>query len=112
MATLTDILVTAQNIAQAIGTVGQTYANVQGTQNLPLIAAATLVKPSAGRVCTVSVTTAGSVGAIYDANVATATTRQIYVIPAAVGLYVVNLPTTYGIVVAPGSSQVLTVSFS
>lgn len=113
MASLSDILTTAQNIASAINAAARAYINVQGAQNYPLIAGATLVKSSAGRVASVSVTTVGSAtGAIYDTNLVTSTSNLIYVIPEAVGVYVVNLPVSFGIVVVPGTDQILTVSYS
>lgn len=112
MAALSDILTSAQNVVQAINSLAAAYLNVQGQQTAAGIAAATLVKPAPGRVASVSVTTAGAVGAIYDANVASATTRLLYVIPATVGVFVVNLPTSYGIVVTPGAAQVCSVSWS
>lgn len=112
-ASLTDILTTAQNVVTAINALAKAYTDVQGAINMPGIAVATLVKASGGRTCTIVVTTAGTtVGHLYDANMATATTNLLYVIPNTVGLTVVNIPATYGIVVAPGSGQVVTVTYS
>ncbi len=112
-ASLSDLLTTAQNIVTAINNAAQVYFNVNGVQSTADITAATLVRVGAGRIAVVSVTTAGSaVGHIYDANIASATTLPIYTIPTTAGVYVVNLPVTYGIVVAPGSGQHVTVSFS
>lgn len=112
MAGVSDILSTAQNIAQAINGVASSYIAVQGSKNTAGIAAATLVNSGKGRVASVSVLVAGAVGAIYDANLATATTNQIYVIPATVGVFVVNFPLSFGLVVAPGAAQVVSVSYS
>lgn len=113
MASLTDILTTAQNLVQAVNNVASTYLNVQGAKNYPEIAAATLVKSGPGRVANVVVLTAGSgVGAIYDAQTAASTTNQIFVIPMSVGVTVLNMPVTYGIVVAPGTGQEVTISYS
>lgn len=113
MASLTDILTTAQNLVQAINGLAQAYLNVQGQKRAAAITgSAVLLNTGFGRLASVSVTTAGSAGAAYDANVAGATTNLLYVIPATVGVFVVNMPYTYGLVVAPGSSQVVTVSFS
>lgn len=108
-----DVLTLARNIAQAINDAALTYLSVQGKVNQPLISAATLVKAGQGRVCSISVTTAGATtGAVYDTNLATSTVNLIYVIPMAIGLNVVNLPVGIGIVVVPGTNQVLTVSYS
>ena len=113
MASLDDILTTAKNLTQAISTLAQTYLAVQGTQRSAAITgSAVLISTGFGRLAVVDVTTAGSVGAIYDANVAAATTNLLHVIPATVGVTFVNIPYIYGLVVAPGSSQVVTVTFS
>lgn len=110
---LSDLLTAAKNIASAINNVSQTYLDVQGAQNKAILSSATLVQSGKGRVASISVTTAGSAtGMIYDANLATSTTNPVYVIPEAVGLYVVNLPVSFGIVIVPGTDQVLTVSYS
>lgn len=110
---LSDILTVARNIVQAINSAAQNYLNVQGALNMSGITATKLVKASAGRVCVISVIVAGSaVGAIYDSNVATSLVNQIYVIPMAIGVYVVNLPVGLGIVVVPGTGHTLTISYS
>lgn len=108
-----DILSVFRNVVQAINNAAQTYLNVQGAQNRAAIAAATLLKSGPGRIAVISVTTAGAAtGIIYDAATATATTNPIYIIPMAVGVYVVNLPYSFGLVVVPGTNQVLTASYS
>jgi hypothetical protein len=113
MASLSDLLTTAKNIASAINGVAQTYVSVQGAKILQKISASTLVSGSSGRLAMVSVTTAGStVGTIYDSSSTGVLTRPIYTIPMTVGVVFVNLPVVYGIVVAPGTSQVVTVSYS
>lgn len=113
MAGLSDILTTAQNIASAINGLAQVYLNVQGGRNATALTAATLVKAGAGRLATVTVTDAGSGdGAIYDANNVTAVTGLFYVIPMTVGVFVVNFPVSFGIVVAPGTGQTVSVSYS
>lgn len=112
-ASLDSILTAAQNIATALNNAQQAYLNVNGVQNAADLTAATLVRTGAGRVAVVSVTTAGStVGKIYDANSTSATTLPIYTIPMTVAVFVVNLPVTNGVVVAPGTGQHVTVSFS
>jgi hypothetical protein len=125
MSSLSDIFATAKNIVSAINGAAQTYLNVQGAQNrvglTPNGASpyGTLVKSGVGRIAVVSVTTAGStVGGVYDCNsIATVSAssvpvNQIYVIPMAIGVYVVNLPVSYGIVVVPGTGMFVTVSYS
>jgi hypothetical protein len=113
MASLSDLLTTAKNIASAINGVAQTYVAVQGAQIRHNMTAATVVSTTQGRLAMVSVTTAGSaVGVIYDANATGITTRPIYTIPNTVGVVFVNLPVVYGVVVAPGTGQAVTVSYS
>jgi len=104
---------TALALVKAVNGLAQTYLNVQGAQNLAGISTPTLVSGVGGRVAQVSVTTAGSgPGVIYDSSLVTSLMRPIYAIPEAVGIYLVNLPVGYGIVAAPGTDQVVTVSYS
>lgn len=113
MASLSDLLTAAKNIVTSVNQLGQTYLQVQGSQSLSGITAATLVKSGQGRVARVSVVVAGSAaGAIYDTNVPSATTGQIWVIPNTVGVTEINLPVNNGIVVAPGTGQTVVVSYS
>ena len=113
MASLSDLLTTAKNIASAINGVAQTYVAVQGARILQNITATSVVNNAAGRLAVVTVTTAGSsVGTIYDAAATGVTTRPIYTIPNTVGVVFVNLPVVYGIVVVPGTGQAVTVSYS
>jgi hypothetical protein len=113
MASLSDLLTTAKNIASAINGVAQTYVFVQGAQIRQNITAATVVRAGQGRLATVSVTTAGSVhGVIYDSADASITTRPIYHIDKVENVVFANLPVVYGILVVPGSGQAVTVSYS
>ena len=113
MASLSDLLTTAKNIASAINGVAQSYVAVQGAKIFQNITATTVVSNTAGRLAVVTVTTAGSsVGTIYDAAATGITTRPIYTIPNTVGVVFVNLPVAYGVVVIPGTGQAVTVSYS
>jgi hypothetical protein len=113
MASLSDLLTTAKNIASAINGVAQTYVAVQGARVVQNITASFVISRAPGRLAMVTVTTAGStVGTIYDANTSSITTRPIYTIPNTVGVVFVNLPVVYGIVVIPGTGQAVTVSYS
>ena len=112
-ASISDLLTAAKNIVTAINQAAQSYVNVAGANNSPAITAATLVKTGSGRVVQVSVLVAGSAtGSVYDASVSSATTGKLYVIPQTVGVVSVNIPVQYGIVVAPGSGQTITISYS
>lgn len=113
MSSLSDILTVAKNIVTAINGVASTYLDVQGLQNKPNISAATLVQLGQGRVAMVSVTTAGSTaGSIYDTNAVGSTLNKVLAIPNVVGVTFVNMPVSLGIVVVPGTSQVVTVTYS
>lgn len=112
-ASLSDLLTAAKNIVTAINGLTTAYTNVQGAQNLSAISSATLVSAAAGRICRVSITTSGSaVGTIYDGGSLTALSRPIWIIPNTVGVGEVNIPVSFGIVVVPGTGQVVTVSYS
>lgn len=113
MASLGEILTAAQNLVAATNGYAQAFVNVNGAQSRAGLTGATVLKPTSGRVATVAVIVAGAAsGFIYDANVTTNTTQPLFVIPMTIGVYVVNLPTNYGVTVAPGTGQTVTVSFS
>jgi hypothetical protein len=113
MSNLGDILTAAKNLVTAVNTVAQNYLNVQGASNLPDLTAATVLKTTAGRVCNVVVTVAGSApGSVYDSNTTTGTSKKLFVIPNTTGVYVVNMPTRIGLLVVPGTGQTVTVSYS
>jgi hypothetical protein len=79
------------------------------------ITAATVVKATPGTVYNVSVTTAGSTsGQVSDvATVAgVAVGNLVFDIPNTVGNYPINFPCFAGIVVTPGTGQVLSVSYN
>lgn len=111
-ASLTDILTVAKSLAIAINALSQNYLNVQGAQNFAGLTAATVVKTSSGRVAVISVIVGGSAGMVYDSAVTGVTTKPLYVIPTTAGVYVVNLPASFGITIAPGAGQTVSGSFS
>lgn len=113
MSSLTDIMTTVQNLVRAISNISLTYQTVQGVQVLNAVSTATLVSTGQGRLVRVSVITAGTtVGTAYDATRALATTDPILTIPNEVGVIEVNSPTNNGIVISPGTGQVVTVIYS
>ena len=73
-----------------------------------------LIASGSGRVVNVVVGVAGSAGTLHDAaSVAKADdTNIIGLIPAAAGGYTINMPFTSGLVIKPGASSVVTVSYS
>jgi hypothetical protein len=107
------IITVAKALAQAIAQAGQNYLSVQGAQSTPAITKATVLKNGPGRICTIIVTVAGSTtGSVVDSAVTAAVTPVVYVIPEAVGIYVVNYPMAYGLIVIPGTGQSINVSWS
>jgi len=80
------------------------------------IAAATVIKDAPGSIVTVSVVTAGSsTGGVYDfaATTGYGAAEQVGTIPEAVGTYpFYSFPCFTGILVVPGTGQVLSVSFA
>lgn len=108
-----DLQTVAQNIAQNLNQLSQTWLTVNGAASYPAIAATTLVKNTAGRLVRISITTAGTTaGIIYDAQATGLTTRPVYSIPNTLGVVELNFPMGYGIVVVPGTGQVVTVTYS
>jgi hypothetical protein len=113
MRSVSDVLSSAQNIATGLSAISQAILNIAGVRNSLSISASTLVYSKPGRIATVIVTTAGSAaGAIYDSNTTSVTTDKVFVIPNTVGVTVLNFPITNGIVVVPGTGQVVAVSYS
>ena len=112
MSSLTDILTATKNLVSSVNDLGQTYLAVQGKQSSTNIQSATLVSSSSGRLASISVLVAGSAGTIYDSNTTTNLNNKLCVIPATVGVQFVNLPVGLGILVVPGSGQIVTISYS
>ncbi len=78
------------------------------------ISSTTLIKSASGVLYRVSVTTAGTTtGAIYDTNAtgSVGASNLVAVIPEAVGVYEFIWPCQTGIVVVPGTSQVISVAY-
>jgi len=112
-ASLSDILTAAKNLVTALNGASQNYLNIQGIANAYNLTTTTLIKGAPGRVASILVITGGAAGgAIYDSTLVAQTTKPIYIIPTTAGLYVVNMPANYGIVVAPSAGQAVTVSYS
>jgi len=112
-ASTSDLLTAQQNFVTATGNNGQISLQISGLTGSYGLTATTQVKTGTGRLATVSVIVAGSgAGKIYDASNTTDVTRPFFVIPMTVGVTVVNMPFSHGLVVAPGSGQTASVSYS
>lgn len=112
-ASLSDILTAIKNLVIAISTLTQDYMNVQGLLNAPNISTPTVVKASSGRLAVVSVISAGTtLGYAYDSSSTTARSKTLSIIPNELGNFPVNMPASFGLLVVPGTGQVVTVSYS
>lgn len=92
----------------------EAYALGGGKTATANISADAVVKNSGGRVCKVSVVTAGSApGAIHNTATigAAAAGNLLAVIPNTVGVFDVDMPCSAGIVYKVGTGQVVAVSF-
>jgi hypothetical protein len=112
-ASVSDILTAFKNLVTALNSAAQTYLSVNGSSVATAISTPTVVKASAGRLVNVSVVVqASAVGGIYDASALGVTTRPLYEIPSTIGVFDVNLPAAYGILVIPGAGMTVAVSYS
>ncbi len=87
---------------------------VGGNQSLLNITAATVVKASPGTVWRVNVTTAGTTaGTVNDVTTTAgaAAANLITELPNTVGTYELVWPALVGIVIVPGTGQVVSVAF-
>jgi hypothetical protein len=113
MRSVSDVLSAAQNIATGLSAISQSLLNITGVRNAVDISTTTLVFPNPGRVCTVIVTTAGTTaGSVYDSNTTSVTTGKVFVIPNTLGVTVLNFPVATGILVVPGTGQIVSISYS
>lgn len=118
MASPADILTAIKNVVSAVNLAAQTYLDVQGAQSrtgMQIIGLNTayLLKRGTGRLAVITVTTAGSAtGTAYDTDSETSLIRPIFIIPNTVGVTTINMPFSYGLVITPGTGQVLSVSYS
>jgi len=113
-ASLDDLLTAVKNLAQVTNSQTQNETYLAGSLDFWNLSSPTVVKASPGRITRISVLTTGSAtGTVYDAVSTTDTTRPIYTISnGATGIQLVDMPCQYGIVVSPGSGQVLSGSYS
>lgn len=115
MASLDDILTTQKNGVQGINSLDHTTQNLAGAVNSLEISASTYFQTSYGWVGKISVIVAGTTtGTVYDTtSVASAGVgNRLAIIPNTVGIYTINMPVNNGIVVTPGSGQIVAMSYS
>lgn len=106
-ASTTDILTALKAISNNLLTATQAYQAIQGTKQVAAITASTVVSTGQGRLVNIIVTDPGSTeGQVLDG------TNVVFTIPKVHDVYPINIPINFGITVAPGSGQVVTVSYS
>lgn len=122
MASLDDILTTQKNGVVTLGDLvnelalfRNLYAQSVGTTAFLGSSAPTLVTIGAGRLVNVYVIVAGSAaGTIHDAaSVAAATAGNTLIdTPTTTGIYQVNIPYSSGLIIQPGTGQVINITYS
>ena len=122
MASLDDILTTQKNGVVTLGDLvnelaifRQLYGQFIGTTAVLGVSVPLLVTSGSGRLVNVYVITAGSTsGTIHDASsVAGATTgNTLFSIPTTTGITQVNSPYSAGLVIQPGTGQVINITYS
>lgn len=115
MASIDDIVQVAQNLVIAVNNLAQSFLSVEGQATYENISATTLVKRGKGRVVRVSVTTAGTTaGSVYDtaSTSLTGAASLMATIPNTLGVTLISMPFQNGLVITPGASQVISVSYS
>jgi hypothetical protein len=109
----TQLLTALQQLVAALNGAATSYANIVGVANFGPISAPTVVKTTPGRICEISVLSAGTTtGYFYDSASASITTAAMIPIPNVVGVYRVQWPMAIGITVIPGASQVISGTYS
>lgn len=118
MASLDDILTTQKNGVVGINGLTQAFLRYIGTNTSASITGATVIIAGAGRLVNVSVVTAGSAaGVIYNASSydplnPPANTFKLTSIGTTAGVVPLNLVFTNGLVVVPGTGQLVNITYS
>lgn len=87
---------------------------VDGRNSALNISTATVVKASSGRLVRIDVITAGSTAGTANDTTTTggaAASNEIFAIPNTIGSYYLDWPVANGIVIIPGTAQVVSVSY-
>jgi hypothetical protein len=113
MASLSDILTTAKNLVTSVNQLGRTYLSVNGIARSATLTATTLVTTGQGRIASVSISVAGSSACvIYDSSNASSLTSKLAAVTNAIGVTVINMPYSNGLVVDPGTGMTVVISYS
>jgi len=84
------------------------------TSKLNISSSATVIKPASCNLIAISVTAAASTAGSANDSATTggvAASNLMFTIPATVGVYYVPMPFLNGLVITPGSGQVISVSY-
>jgi hypothetical protein len=115
MASLDDILSVQKNGVVGIGNISTILRRTAGTNSSAALTASTLVVSGPGRLVSVSVVVAGSaVGGAYNSatTAGAAAANELYAIPNVIGVYTVGMEFVNGLVITPGSSQTVAVTYT
>jgi hypothetical protein len=121
VANLDDIVTVLKNgvvamndLTAALNAFRQVYSSVVGSNTYLGVTDNSLIYTGAGRLVNVMVTAGTAGGTVHDAaTVATATTSNvIYNLPTTTGLTQVNVPFFDGLVVKPGASVTVALTYS
>lgn len=112
-ASTSDVLTALKNLVAAINNASTTFLNVHGTTNSGPISTPTVIKSSAGRIRDIGILQVGSAtGTAYDGSLVASLSKPQFIIPNYLGVYEADWPFSIGILIVPGSGQILTVTYS
>jgi hypothetical protein len=121
MASLDDVVTVTKNgvvainaLTAALAAFATAYNSFIGDKTFLGATSDNLVATSSGRLVNLIVSVAGSAGTVHDAStVAGATAANVIaVIPATAGVHQINVPFTNGLVIKPGASQTVGVTYA
>lgn len=114
---LDDIFTTAQNIASGLFNLATAWGKVAGTITSLTVddTADVLITAGTGRLVNMSVIEGGSgTGLIYNSSVVTSLldSARLALVPTVEGVYQINVLYTAGLVISPGTGQILNITYS
>jgi hypothetical protein len=115
MANNDDFLTQLKNIVSGINSFTSAFYSVDGLTGANGISTSTVVKTSGARLVTLSVIVGGSAaGTINDTTTVAgaASSNAVCGIPTTAGVYSIYLICNNGLVVVPGSGQIVSIAYS
>lgn len=113
-ASLDDILTTQKNGVIALNNIQQSLAAEVATVTTAVATSSTFVVAGKGRLLRFSVTVAGTtVGFIYNSSTPTggASSNALVACPNTIGVYEANVVFDAGLVISPGTSQSISITY-